>query len=116
MSLNRSLIQGNLTKDPELRYTPSGTPVCNLSIANNRRYTLENGAKREETTFVDCVAWNHLAESIERNFQRGKPILIEGRLAMEKWTDKSTQQNRSRMYILVEGWHFCGGDPTPPRD
>lgn len=108
--INAVQFQGNMVKDPELRYTPSGTPVCNFSLAHTTRYKTADGEKKERTAFVEFQAWKHLAQSIAKQFTKGQPILIEGELNQEKWTDKATNQNRSRVYVIVGAWHFCGGE------
>ena len=82
-SFNKVILLGNLTRDPEVRYTPKGSAVCDLGLAVNRTYTLDNGEKREEVTFVDVVLWARLAEIAGEYLKKGRPVFIEGRLQMD---------------------------------
>lgn len=107
-SLNKVMIIGNLTRDPELRYTPKGTAVTELGIAVNRRYTAENGEKREETTFVDVTLWGRTAELAGEYLRKGRPVYIEGRLQLDTWDDKQTGQKRSRLRVVGEEMQFLG--------
>lgn len=85
-SLNKVQLIGNLTRDPELRYTPQGTPVCTFGLATNRQWTTEKGEKKEETEFHRIVAWNKLAEICSQLLAKGRKVYIEGRLQTRKWT------------------------------
>ena len=100
------MLIGNLTRDPEVRYTPKGSPVADLAIAVNRVYTADNGEKREEVTYVDIVLWAKLAELAGQYLHKGRPVFIEGRLQMDQWEDKATGQKRSRLRVVGENIQF----------
>ena len=110
-SFNKVLLLGNLTRDPEVRYTPKGSAVCDLGIAVNRQYTLENGEKREEVTYVDVVLWSRLAEIAGEYLKKGRPIFIEGRLQMDSWEDKQSGRKRSKLRVIGETMQLLGGRP-----
>ncbi len=99
-SLNRAQLIGNLTRDPELRYTPSGTAVCSFSIATNRNWTLESGEKKEEVEFHRIVAWNKLAEICSQFLTKGKKVYVEGRLTTRSWTAQDGAQKQSTEIII----------------
>ena len=109
---NKVLLMGNLTRDPELRYTPKGQAVAKLGLAVNRRYTTESGEAREETTFVDIDAWGKQAEVICQYCKKGRPLFVEGRLKLDQWDDKTTGQKRSQLRVVLEGFQFVGGPPS----
>ena len=100
------MLIGNLTRDPEVRYTPKGSPVADLAIAVNRVYTADNGEKREEVTYVDIVLWAKLAELAGQYLHKGRPVFVEGRLQMDQWEDKATGQKRSRLRVVGENIQF----------
>jgi len=108
-NFNKVILMGNLTRDPEIRYTPKGTAIARLSLAVNRRYTTETGEPREEVTFVDVDAWGKQAEVIAQYCRKGKPLMVEGRLKLDTWDDKATGQKRSRLGVVLEGFQFVGG-------
>jgi len=108
-NLNRVLLIGNLTRDPEIRYTPKGTAVADIGLAVNRVFTGEDGEKREEVTFVDVVLWSRLAEIAEQYLKKGRPVFIEGRLQLDSWDDKQTGQKRSRLRVVGENLQMLGG-------
>jgi single-strand DNA-binding protein len=108
-NLNRVLLIGNLTRDPEIRYTPKGTAVADIGLAVNRVFTGEDGEKREEVTFVDVVLWSRLAEIAEQYLKKGRPVFIEGRLQLDSWDDKQTGQKRSRLRVVAENLQLLGG-------
>ncbi|MBI5800284.1 MAG: single-stranded DNA-binding protein [Verrucomicrobia bacterium] len=122
-SFNKVILAGNLTRDPELRYTPKGTAIAKFGIAINRKWTGEDGQKREEVTFVDVDAFEKKAELIGQYFRKGSPILVEGRLKLDQWDDKQTGQKRSRLGVILESLSFLdsgnrdatagGGAPAP---
>ncbi len=107
-SLNKVLLIGNLTKDPELRYTQNGTAVCDVRLAVNRKFQGQNGEQREETCFVDVTVFGKRAEAFSRFFQKGKPAYFEGRLKFDQWDDKQTGQKRSKLSVVAEDWQFVG--------
>ncbi len=117
-NLNRVLLMGNLTRDPELRYTPNNQAVCNVGIAVNRRWRNQQGEQQEETTFVDCEAWGRAAEVINQYMKKGRPIFVEGRLKLDQWQDKDGG-NRSKLKVVVENFQFVDsreGDGGGGRD
>jgi single-strand DNA-binding protein len=114
MNLNRVMIAGRLTRDPELRYTPKGTPLVELGLAINRIRT-EEGQKREETTFVDVTLWGRTAEIAQQYLHKGSPVFIEGRLQLDSWDDKQTGQKRSKLRIVAEHMQLLGSRESAPR-
>jgi single-strand DNA-binding protein len=110
-SFNKVILLGNLTRDPEVRYTPKGSAVCDLGIAVNRSYTLDSGEKREEVTYVDVVLWSRLAEIAGEYLKKGRPIFIEGRLQLDTWDDKQSGQKRSKLRVIGETMQLLGGRP-----
>ena len=120
-NFNKVIVAGNLTRDPELRYIPSGTAVAEFGLAINRNWKSESGEAKEEVTFVDIVAFARTAEVIGQYFKKGRPILVEGRLKLDQWDDKQTGQKRSRLRVICENFQFIdgnrpadGGVPTAP--
>ncbi|HEV8618369.1 MAG TPA: single-stranded DNA-binding protein [Candidatus Udaeobacter sp.] len=111
-SFNKVILLGNLTRDPEVRYTPKGSAVCDLGIAVNRVYTTESGEKREEVTYVDVVLWARLAEIAGEYLKKGRPVFIEGRLQMDAWDDKQTGQKRTKLRVVGESMQLLGSRPT----
>lgn len=99
-SLNRVELIGNLTRDPELRYTPSGTAVCSFGLATNRSWTTDTGEKHEESEFHNIVAWNKLAELCSQFLVKGRKVFVEGRLATRKWTGQDGQP-RTTVEIVI---------------
>lgn len=114
-SLNKVMLIGNLTRDPEIRYTPKGNAVADVAIAINRRYRVEDEV-REETTYVDITFWGRQAETAAQYLKKGRPIFVEGRLQLDSWEDKNTGQKRSRLRVVGDGFQFLGGrDDDGPR-
>lgn len=107
-SLNKVLLMGNLTRDPELRVTPKGTPICQFGLAVNRQFKMESGESREEVTFVDIEAWGKQGETIAKYCTKGRPLFVEGRLKLDTWEDKNTKEKRSKMRIVLENFQFLG--------
>jgi single-strand DNA-binding protein len=107
-SFNTVIIAGNITRAPELRYTPTGAAVCEIGIAVNRQWKNAAGEKMEKVTFVDCTAWAGTAETIHKHLGKGDPILIDGRLDMETWDDKKTGEKRQKLCVTVESFSFIG--------
>ena len=110
-SFNKVILLGNLTRDPEVRYTPKGSAVCDLGIAVNRVYTTDSGERREEVTYVDVVLWARLAEIAGEYLKKGRPVFIEGRLQMDTWDDKQTGQKRTKLRVVGESMQLLGGRP-----
>jgi single-strand DNA-binding protein len=121
-NLNRVLLIGNLTRDPEVRYTPKGTAVTEIGLAVNRVYSGEDGEKKEETTFVDVTLWARQAEIAGQYLKKGRPVFIEGRLQLDSWDDKQTGQKRSKLRVVAENIQLLGsrqegegsGTSSPP--
>jgi single-strand DNA-binding protein len=107
-NLNKVMLMGNLTRDPEVRYTPKGTAVAELGLAINRVYTADNNEKREETTFVDVTLWGRTAEIAGEYLKKGRPVFIEGRLQLDTWDDKQTGQKRSKLKVVGEAMQLMG--------
>src|SRR5215469_4954705 len=123
-SFNKVILAGNLTRDPELRYTPKGTAVARITLAVNRTYTSgEGGEKKEEVSFVDVDVWGRQAEVISQYLKKGRPLLVEGRLKQDTWEDKNTKQKQSKLKVVLESFSFIdsgnrggdGGGSAPAR-
>lgn len=112
-SVNRVLIAGNLTRDPDIRYTPKGSAVADISLALNRTYTNDAGEKMEDVVYVDVVLWAKLAELAGQYLHKGKAVFIEGRLQLDSWEDKATGQKRTRLRVVGENMQFLGGKDAP---
>jgi single-strand DNA-binding protein len=110
-SYNRVILLGNMTRDPELRYTPSGTAVSEIGLAVNDRRKGANGEWIEETTFVDVTLWGRTAEVASEYLGKGAPLLIEGRLKLDQWEDKSGGGKRSKLRVVCERMQMLGGKP-----
>jgi single-strand DNA-binding protein len=104
-SLNKVMLIGNLTRDPELRYTPSGSAVCEFGLAMNRAWKSQDGNKQEETTFVDITAWGKTAEFVNQYLTKGRRIFVEGRLKYDQWTSPEGQK-RSKLTVVAETVQF----------
>ena len=107
-SLNKVLLMGNLTRDPELRVTPKGTSICQFALAINRQFKMESGESREEVIYVDVEAWGKQGETIAKYCTKGRPLYVEGRLRLDQWEDKTTKEKRSRMKVVLEQFQFLG--------
>lgn len=105
-SFNKVILIGNLTRDPELRYTPKGTAIARLGLAVNRSWRTETGEQREEVSFLDIDAFGKQAEIIGEYLRKGSPLMVEGRLKMDSWDDKTTGQKRSRLLVVLESFQF----------
>jgi single-strand DNA-binding protein len=122
-SFNRVILAGNLTRDPELRYTPKGTAVCRFTLAVSRNWVGEDGQKKEEVSFIDVDAWGRQGEVVAQYMKKGRPFLVEGRLKQDTWEDKNTKQKQSKLKVVLESFSFIdskpsdagGGAPPPPR-
>jgi single-strand DNA-binding protein len=113
-NLNKVMLIGNLTRDPELRHTPSGKTVSEIGLAINRTWTNDQGQKQEETTFVDVTLWGRQAEVVQQYVTKGSPIYIEGRLQLDSWDDKETGKKRSKLRVIAENFQFLSGKPGTP--
>ena len=107
-SFNKVILMGNLTRDPELRYTSNGKAIAKIGLAVNRAWTSESGEKKEEVTFVDVDTFGRTAENVGQYMRKGSPILIEGRLRLDQWDDKQTGQKRSKLGVVAETVQFLG--------
>ena len=106
-NLNKVFLMGNLTRDPELRYTPSGSPVCEFGMAINRTYKTAAGEQREDVCFVDVVMWGRRGVVISEYMTKGRPIFIEGRLQYDSW--ETAEGRRSRLRVVADNFEFIGG-------
>lgn len=104
-NLNKVFLMGNLTRDPEVKYLPSQTPVCEFGLAVNRTWTGQDGVKKEETTFVDCTAFAKQAELLGKYKKKGDPLFIEGRLKLDQW-EAQDGTKRSKMRVVIENFQF----------
>jgi single-strand DNA-binding protein len=120
-SFNKVVLVGNLTRDPELRYTPKGTAIAKVGLAVNHKWKNEAGEMKEEVTFVDIEVWGRTAENVGQYMRKGSSMLVEGRLKLETWDDKQTNQKRSKMLVVGETVQFLGSPrggesaPSEPR-
>lgn len=105
--LNRVILIGRLTKDPELRYTPAGTGVANFSLANNRSYST-GGEKKEDVSYFDCIAWSKLGEIINEHCKKGQKLAVDGRLQQRRWDDQDGKK-QSKIEMVVENFQFLSG-------
>jgi single-strand DNA-binding protein len=105
-NFNKVILAGNLTRDPELRYTPKGTPIAKIGMALNRTWKNEAGETKEEVTFVDVDAFGRQAEVIGQYLKKGRPLLVEGRLKLDTWEDKNTHQKVSKLRVVLESFSF----------
>lgn len=108
-SFNKVFLMGNLTRDPELTYTPNQMAVCKFGLAVNRKFKGRDGSEREDVLFVDCTAFDKRGEAISQYLTKGKPVFVEGSLKLDSWDDKQTGQKRSKLYVIVENFQFVGG-------
>jgi single-strand DNA-binding protein len=108
-NFNKVILAGNLTRDPQLRFLPSQTAVVDFGLAVNHKWRTPQGEDREEVLFIDCSAFGKMAETINKYCQKGKPILVEGRLKFETWDDKESGGKRSKHKVIVDGFQFLGG-------
>ncbi len=114
-NLNKVFLMGNLTRDPQLSYTPSQTPVCELGLAVNRRWTAQDGQQKEEVTYVDCTSYGKQAETLSKYMKKGRPLFVEGRLKLDQW-EAQDGSKRSKMRVVIEGFQFLGGPDSRSGD
>ena len=107
-NLNKVMLIGNLTRDPEVKFTPKGTAIAEIGLAINRTWKNESGEKQEETTFVDVTLWGRQAEIAKEYLTKGRPVYIEGRLQLDSWDDKQTGQKRSKLKVTGEQMQLLG--------
>jgi single-strand DNA-binding protein len=116
-NFNRVILAGNLTRDPELRYTPKGVAIAKITLAINRTWKTETGETKDEVTFVDVDAFGRQAEVVGQYMKKGRPFLVEGRLKLDQWEDKNTHQKQSKLKVVLEGFSFIDsnrGDSAAP--
>ncbi|MEY3226185.1 MAG: single-stranded DNA-binding protein, partial [Planctomycetota bacterium] len=114
-SFNKVILMGNLTRDPEVRYTTGGSAVCDITLAINHNYTdKRSNERREEVSFIDITLWGRTAEIAGEYLAKGRPVLIEGRLQQDKWDDKETGQKRSKLKVVADGMQLLGGRGDAP--
>jgi single-strand DNA-binding protein len=111
-SFNKVILAGNLTRDPELRYTPKGSAVAKIGLAVNRTWKSEAGETKEEVSFIEIEAWGRQAEVIAQYMRKGRPLLVEGRLKQDTWEDKNTHQKQSKLKVVLEGFSFIDSKGT----
>jgi single-strand DNA-binding protein len=120
-SFNSVTLVGNVTRDPELRFTPKGTAVVKVTLAINRKWKTESGEQKEDCSFVDCTAFGRSAETIGQYVKKGEPLLVSGRLQTESWDDKQTGQKRSKLAVVIENFQLLSAKresssaPAAPR-
>ncbi len=107
-NVNKVLLLGRLTRDPELRYTPSGTAVCDLGIAVGRKWKGQDGSWKEETCFVDCTVWQKQAEYCAEYLKKGREVFVEGRLTLDQWQSPEGKK-RSKLKVVAQSVQFLGG-------
>ncbi len=107
-NFNKVILAGNLTRDPQLSYLPSGTPVCEFGLAINRKWKGQDGQMKEEVCFVDCRCFARGAETINQYMTKGRPLLVEGHLRLDQWESKEGQK-RSKLYVVIDNFQFLGG-------
>ena len=105
VNINRVMLAGNLTRDPEMRFTPSGTAVSNLGLAVNREYTTKEGERKKEVSFIRIVVWGKQAQSCQEYLKKGSAILVEGRLQSRSW-ETTEKEKRSTLEVTAERVHF----------
>lgn len=108
-SFNKVILLGNVTRDPELKYTPKGTAVAQIGLAVNRVYSNDQGEKVEEVTFIDVELFGRTAEIANEYLRKGRPVMFEGRLKLDSWDDKQTGQKRSKLKVIGETMQLLGG-------
>ncbi len=124
-SYNKVMILGNLTRDPELKYTPKGTAIADIGLAVNRTWKDDAGNKQEAVTFIDVTLWGRTAEIVGEYCKKGRPLFVEGRLELDSWDDKTTGAKRYKLKVVGENIQLLGDgggkgahhqQPAPPAD
>jgi single-strand DNA-binding protein len=111
MNINKVTLAGRLTRDPEIKYTPSGTAIADFSLAVSRYYKNAGGESQEDTDFIDVTAFGRSAEIIGKHLGKASPVYVEGRLKLDQWTDKQSGQPRSKLRVVAESMQFVGPRP-----
>lgn len=107
-SFNQVILMGHLTRDPQSKFLPSQTQVCEFGLASNRKYKTASGEMRDDVLFIDCAAFGNVAKTIDTHFKKGKPIMVIGRLKLDTWEDKNGGGKRSKISAVVENFRFVG--------
>ena len=107
-SYNKVLLMGNLTRKPEVRFTPGGMAICKIGMAVNRRFKDQSGNWKEEPTFVDVTIFGKRGEAFAKYHDKGRPAFIEGELRLDQWEDKQSGEKRSKLYVVGNEWQFVG--------
>lgn len=110
--MNVVMLSGNLTRDPEMRYTPKGQPVCEATVAVSKRYKTESGEEKERVAFIGLVIWGKRGEAFAQWHRKGSRALVRGELVQETWDDKETGKKREKTKVQVEDWDFAGPKPA----
>lgn len=120
-SYNRTILMGHLTRDPEIKYLTSGSPVGNFSLAVNERYKDKQGEQREDVAFIECEVWGTQAENCGKYLEKGQAVLVEGKLKQESWEDKDSGKKRSKLKVVAHRVQFLakpeitdGVNPSAP--
>jgi len=108
-SFNKVILMGNLTRDPEVRFTQSGMAVVGVGMAVNERFKGSDGEWQDRATFVDVTIWGKRGEAFAKYHKKGRPAFIEGRLRLDTWEDKQGGGKRSKLYVVADNWEFVGG-------
>src|SRR6516165_12199138 len=114
MNINKVTLAGRLTRDPEIKHTPSGTAIADISLAVTRYYKNNAGESMEETDFIDVTAFGRSAEIIGKHLKKASPVYVEGRLKLDQWQDKQSGQPRSKLRVVAESMQFVGPRPQTP--
>lgn len=109
MNLNKMMLAGNISREPELKTLPSGTHICEFGVAVNRVWKDKDGTKKGEVTFIEVMFFGKMAENVAKFFSKGTPIFVEGRLSQDSWEDKETGKKRSKTKVIGEAFEFVGG-------
>ncbi len=112
-SFNKIILMGNLTRDPQLSYLPSQTPVCEIGLAVNHRWRTPDGQQREDVCFIDCRSYGKQAEVLNQYMRKGQPLLVEGRLQLDQWESQDGQK-KSKHRVFIERFSFVGGQQGAP--
>lgn len=112
MNINQVTLGGNITRDPELKYSPAGISICTLSIANNRRWKTKDGEKKEEVIFIDCTFFGKTGETVAQYFRKGSRIMVQGRLSQDRWEDKEGRK-RTTMKVVCNEFFFVDKGQVP---
>ena len=115
-SFNKVILMGNLTRDPEIRFTQNQMAICKIGLAVNRRFKDgQSGEWKEEATFIDVTIFGKRGEAFEKYHKKGETAFIEGSLRLDTWEDKNSGQKRSKLYVVADNWEFVGGSRSGGR-